>query len=98
MVCARLLPAPHGCMLMKEKQTITVIMLAQWKQQMKFRIIKKASSNYSPCFKYCGFVVAVCYLLAIVVCSCCCALVDHDCVLMLMKENRKPRKIILLSP
>jgi hypothetical protein len=47
MVCAPLPPAPHGCMLMKEKQTITIIMLVQWKQQMKFRITKKASSDYS---------------------------------------------------
>ena len=47
MVCAPLPPAPHGCMRMKEKQTITVIMLVQWKQQMKFRITKKASSDYS---------------------------------------------------
>jgi hypothetical protein len=59
---------------------------------MKLGINKKASSDYSPCFGCCGFVVAVCYMLTIVVCSCCCALVDHDCVLMLMKENRKPKE------
>jgi hypothetical protein len=65
---------------------------------MKFRIIKRASSDYSHCFGCCGFVVAVCCLLTIVVCSYCCTLVDHGCVLMLMKENRKQRKIILVSP
>jgi hypothetical protein len=70
MVCAPLLPAPHGCILMKEKQTITVIRLVQWKQQIKFRIIKKASSDYSLHFRCCSFVVAVCSLLTIVVCSC----------------------------
>jgi hypothetical protein len=56
------------------------------KQQMKLRINKKASSDYSPCFGCYGFVVAVCYMLTIVVCLLC-ALVDHGCVLMLMKEK-----------
>ena len=75
----------------ERRQTITLIMLVQWKQQMKLRIIKKV--DYSPCFGCYSFVVAVCYMLTIVVCSCCCALVDYGCVLMLMKENQ--RRIML---
>jgi ferredoxin len=69
----------------KTEPTITVIMLVQWKQQMKFRIIKKASSDYS--LFYVVALLLLCEALLLL-----CALVDHGCVLMLMKENRKQGK------
>jgi hypothetical protein len=46
MVCAPLLQAPSSSWLYAHERE-TVIMLVQWKQQMKFRIIKKVSSDYS---------------------------------------------------
>ena len=51
---------------------------------MKFRIIKKATSDYSL------FYVEALLLL-------CALFVDYGCLLMLTKENRKPRKIMLVS-
>ena len=50
----------------RTKQLRIMLDMVKW----KFKVNKDGNSDYSLCFKCCGFIVAVCSLLTMVVCSC----------------------------